>query len=235
MSELAENYKKNYSKSHKLTIHEYDIPFQAINKYIKRFPADSFILDAGCGNGRYAKQLLRKRYSNIYAVDIFLNEFENISFAKASIDDLPHENNKFDFIYCLSVIHYLENIEKGINELERILKPNGILLFTAFNRFSIYAIIRRIKKKLKLDNKYSLNKLTFLSSSQYKKILRNNGFEIIEINGYLLPQYTQLLNYLEFRGCNTRLAPKINLSNNKLISGLKADFGYHTIFIVKKK
>ena len=47
-------------------------------------------------------------------------------------DAFPYENNFFDAIISVQVIHHnlMKNIRKTINELERVLKPNGLLFVT---------------------------------------------------------------------------------------------------------
>ena len=48
------------------------------------------ILDAGCGNGKYAFQLVRNGYRNIYAVDLFESiRTDHFIYQRASIDNLP--------------------------------------------------------------------------------------------------------------------------------------------------
>ncbi|MDY6905675.1 MAG: class I SAM-dependent methyltransferase [Thermodesulfobacteriota bacterium] len=232
---IAQKYKDNYSASHKQTIHEYDIPFQAIKKYIKDYPLKANVLDAGCGNGRYCKKLSHNGYKNIYAVDFFKSDMNDINFLLASVDQLPFCDNSFDFIYSLSVIHYLDDLNKGICELGRVLRPGGTLILTFFNKHSLYTILRKLKRNIIKNTKYSLDKLQFLNPEAYETILRKNGFSIIEVNGYLFPQYTQLLNYLNNYGVNTKYAPPIYLSKNPISSHFKSVFGYHAIIVARLK
>jgi len=49
---------------------------------------------------------------------------------KADLTNLPFENNKFDKIFCISVIEHVKNDLKGMEEMFRVLKPGGILLLT---------------------------------------------------------------------------------------------------------
>lgn len=95
--------------------------------YIKHFiPSDynSAILDAGCGNGNYALQFASEGYSNIYGVDLFSKINTNLfKYQQSGIENLPFENNFFDFIYCNSAIYFLNNPEDGIKEFHRVAKP----------------------------------------------------------------------------------------------------------------
>ncbi len=234
-SKVAELYKKNYTSAHKQTVHDYDISYQIIISHLKKFNTNAKILDAGCGNGRYANKIYNQTfYKRISAIDLFDNSFDNISFQKASVESLPFNDNTFDLVYSISVVYYSDDVTKAINELKRVLKPGGILIITAFNKWSIFSIFRKIKRILQLKSKYSLSNINFLKPKFYLGLFPKHMYKILECNGYFFPLYPQLLNYLSNK-CNiNNFAPKIMPSSNKLISKLKANFGYHQIIVAKK-
>ena len=47
------------------------------------------------------------------------------------VTDLKFDNNMFDVIFCISVMQYVENDVKGFEEMKRVLKPNGKLIFAS--------------------------------------------------------------------------------------------------------
>jgi ubiquinone/menaquinone biosynthesis C-methylase UbiE len=47
------------------------------------------------------------------------------------VTDLRFEENLFDVIFCISVMHYVDDDIKGFKELYRVLKPNGQLFFAS--------------------------------------------------------------------------------------------------------
>ncbi len=47
------------------------------------------------------------------------------------VTDLKFEKNSFDLIFCISVMQYVENDSKGFEELFRVLKPGGDLIFAS--------------------------------------------------------------------------------------------------------
>lgn len=57
---------------------------------------------------------------------------ESINYAIADLTKLPYENNKFDKVYCISVLEHLssEAMEKTFNEFKRVLKDDGIIVLT---------------------------------------------------------------------------------------------------------
>jgi ubiquinone/menaquinone biosynthesis C-methylase UbiE len=50
---------------------------------------------------------------------------------RMDITDLKFEDNKFDFIFCISVMHFVENDLQGFREMFRVLKKGGRLLFAS--------------------------------------------------------------------------------------------------------
>ncbi len=45
-------------------------------------------------------------------------------------DDLPFKTHEVDAVYCISVLEHIETFEHTITEINRILKPGGLLLLT---------------------------------------------------------------------------------------------------------
>jgi SAM-dependent methyltransferase len=100
------------------------------------------ILDAGCGNGRYSKFLLREADA-----DAVLTAFDlspcmlqrararlanpRVSHVVADLTRLPYGDETFDAIVCGWVLEHLPDPRPGLTELARILKLGGKLLLMA--------------------------------------------------------------------------------------------------------
>ena len=101
------------------------------------------ILDWGCGPARlliHLPKILHSHKLNIYGTDYnprtikwCKEHLKNIHFAQNLLSPpLEFQSNKFEVIYSLSVLTHLSKQSHfdWINELNRLLKPSGILILT---------------------------------------------------------------------------------------------------------
>jgi malonyl-CoA O-methyltransferase len=97
------------------------------------------ILDAGCGKGRYSI-LLKKEFpqAEIVAMDVsteMLSQIPaNIIKINRGILDMPFADNYFDFVICIEALEHVVQIETGIKELLRVIKPGGKLIVIDKNK-----------------------------------------------------------------------------------------------------
>jgi len=95
------------------------------------------VLDAGCGTGLLIQgmvsavgdkgQIVGIDFSNDM-LDVARNRFESIdrvNLQQASVTDLPLEAESFDATSCTQTLLYVDDVEKAISELYRVLKPGG--------------------------------------------------------------------------------------------------------------
>lgn len=83
------------------------------------------------GPGNYPKIPIK----NGFFLDISENAIKNLKKLGANaqvgnITNLPFQNNFFDLIVAIEVLEHIENDEKALKEIFRVLKPNGYFLFS---------------------------------------------------------------------------------------------------------
>lgn len=150
---------KNYSYYDLQKPHE-DMPF--IAQFFKEQKAEK-ILDLGCGSGRNALFLAKNGFK-VWGIDNAqegLNTLKNsaqksganIELTCADIyKKLPYKDNSFDAVISLQVLQHNKRsqIQNTINELQRVLKPNGFLFITVCGRYSEgktrYCLVKTAKK-----------------------------------------------------------------------------------------
>jgi ubiquinone/menaquinone biosynthesis C-methylase UbiE len=55
-------------------------------------------------------------------------------------ENLPYEDNSFDFVYSFGVIHHSPDTEKIVSEIHRVLKPGGKCWITVYHKNSVFFI-----------------------------------------------------------------------------------------------
>jgi 2-polyprenyl-3-methyl-5-hydroxy-6-metoxy-1,4-benzoquinol methylase len=100
------------------------------------------VLDAGCGVGYGMEILAAAGAKSISGVDIdegavgaaqrrFEDHPERI--IEADLRDLPLVSESFDVVVCFETIEHMEEGERAIEELHRVLRPGGLLLISSPN------------------------------------------------------------------------------------------------------
>ena len=108
---------------------------------------NSKILDLCCGTGDFCK-IIKKYYPNsdIYGADFSENmlnlaKSKNscISFIQCDATDLPFKNNYFDIVIVGFGLRNILNTEKAVEEIYRVLKPQGKFLHLDFGKKNIFS------------------------------------------------------------------------------------------------
>jgi len=107
------------------------------------------ILEAGCGAGRFTEILLENN-SLVTAIDLSVavlanlennGKNSNLRIARASITDLPFENEQFDIVFCPGVVQHTPDPSRSISELYKQVKPGGWLVFDQY-RYNLSSILK---------------------------------------------------------------------------------------------
>lgn len=166
------------------------------------------ILDIATGTGDLAISLTSSSATEIIGLDISEGMLEVgrkkitkkqlggiIKMVVGDSEDLPFKDNSFDAITVAFGIRNFENLEKGLSEILRVLKPNGIFVILEtsvptkfpfkqgynFHSKIILPAIGRIFSKDKFAYKYlSDSASVFPFGEVLNNILRNVGFIEVE-------------------------------------------------------
>jgi len=117
---------------------------------LSRFPAKS-LLDLGCGDGQFTDMVARTCGSQfVVGVDIsqkLAKSANKLVYAVAGSSDqtLPLKDAQFEMVLCSEVIEHLLDPDNLLEEINRVLAPNGTLVLTTpnlaswINRLSLFA------------------------------------------------------------------------------------------------
>ena len=154
-------------------------------KYASEFTQPK-ILEIGAGHGAFTERLYREGY-DVSACDLFpeLFYFKEVECRKADLTEkLPYTTESFDIIVAVEVMEHVHDHQMIFLESSRILKNNGIFLFSTPNILSLKSRIRFLFsgffygfKPLNHENNDGLQHLSSLTVDQYINLGLNKGFK----------------------------------------------------------
>ncbi len=146
------------------------------------------ILDVGCGSGVITSFLTRD--NEVWGMDISKKALEKakhygLKTIQYDIEKkFPFRKKQFDIIICREVFEHLINPIFTLQEIERVLNDNGILITSVPNQFNW-------KKRIKLllgdnlssdyfkgFNEWNYPHIRFFTFKGFKKFLSSGGFKI---------------------------------------------------------
>jgi len=156
------------------------------------------ILVAGCGTGEKALFFASKG-AKVTAIDFALGQLQKakekannknlkIKLIKADILNSDLEKlGKFDYIFCLGVLHHTPNAKKGFLRLTKLLKKDGIILIALYHKYARLKY-RTIRFLLRLFVSKSPEKIIkFLFSKNIFAKLINTGSKETIYDRYAVP------------------------------------------------
>ncbi len=158
--------------------------YEAIYKFIKEpLTKEMEVLEVATGTGLVAGEIA-DYVKSIEATD-FSEEMiataksqkyaSNIKFSCADIFDLPFEDNQFDTVIASNVLHIIPEPEKAMQEIKRVLKPNGLLISPTF-LWKELTFFGKIQKFFMLLKNFPLK--TEWNKETFKRFIDDNGFTI---------------------------------------------------------
>jgi ubiquinone/menaquinone biosynthesis C-methylase UbiE len=186
---LAKNYDKLYKNKYMRVVER-----EIIKKEIKD---DDFVLDIGCGTGEQLK-LLNRAIGLDISIEMakIANKKTNKPVVVANVEFLPFKNKSFDkAISFFGALNHC-NLKRALREVNRVLKDDGVFIFTVANIYDIKWILKnilrgdfkKVKNALKkrrgtiikiIDGERIKVKTRFYSIIEVENALKEEGFEVV--------------------------------------------------------
>lgn len=128
-----------------------------VANYLDKISKSKIVLDAGCGTGKFLK-VLEDNAKEYIGIDLSNNQLskakmkstnKRTKFICSNLSKIPLEESSIDIIVSSWVMGTITNIEErnnAINELKRLLKPNGIIILVENSENSEFERIRGREK-----------------------------------------------------------------------------------------
>ena len=190
-------------------IREQDL-YPKLNRWASSRPFEN-ILDIGCGQGICSQKLDlgANQYTGIDSSEFLIRRATelygstNTKFLVGDALDLPFEDESFDSVFSISLIHLIEDIDEVINELSRVLKSKGrFFIVTAAPSF--YDAWEDSYKEKSLEGKRLIGKrLTSDGTVVEDTLYLHEGEDIheaIEASGLDIEDIEPFRNFIAIRG-----------------------------------
>jgi demethylmenaquinone methyltransferase/2-methoxy-6-polyprenyl-1,4-benzoquinol methylase len=162
------------------------------------------LLDVATGTGDFAIAALKLKPTRLVAFDLSeqmlnvgrakaekLGVANIIQFVKGDSEAMPFSDNQFDAITVAFGVRNFENLEKGLREFHRVLKPNGVAVILEFSKpkyfpfkqlylfyfFTILPLIGRMVSKDRSAYSYLPESvMAFPDDQKFLSVLKTCGF-----------------------------------------------------------
>lgn len=226
-SSIVEQYKNSNNLNVRISLHDQfstnktgwfnwlfnQIDFSKVNR----------LLEMGCGNGK----LWENRDIDLRNREIFLSDIsegmvhevrkklgKDYNCIVADCQAIPFKDGYFDSVIANHVLFYIQNLEKGLSEICRVLKDNGIFYCSTYGKEHMKEITELVQS---FDSKVELsqNSLFDIFGIENGKAILNKYFRTVQFIQYedslIVDEAQPLVDYI--MSChgnqNEILGPKI--------------------------
>lgn len=155
-----------------------------------QIPENITALDVGCGTGISTFELMKRVKGRFFGIDISQEMIDlakekasalgytNVEFSKGDAEQLDFPESSFDLIISSSVFHWVQNKQKSLKEMFRVLKPMGQVALR-FNAGPVWKEMGEIYTKIR--NRHPEHSgpemLKFISLEEANELFDEAGFQ----------------------------------------------------------
>ena len=204
VAHMFDNVSNNYDFLNRIMTFGIDIKWRKKVVAIVREKNPEIILDIATGTGDFAIMLSKLKPKKIIGLDISKGMLDVgikkikeknleglIEMVLADSEKIPFENDSFDAITVGFGVRNFENLDKGLQEIHRVLKPNGIFvvletsqpekfpvkqLFNFYSKYMIPTLGKFFSKDKRAYTYLPQSAAIFPYGKRFNNILEKNGF-----------------------------------------------------------
>jgi 2-polyprenyl-6-hydroxyphenyl methylase / 3-demethylubiquinone-9 3-methyltransferase len=116
----------------------------ALTRQLGRQPQGLSVLDVGCGGGILSEEFA-KAGCRVTGLDPSAPSLETarrhaamqgltIDYRQGCGEEMPFDADQFDVVICCDVLEHVNDLEKTIREVARVIKPGGMFCYDTINR-----------------------------------------------------------------------------------------------------
>ena len=121
------------------------------NKLAFQFEPGKKILDVCWGDAGVAEIFMKEFELDVYVIDVYRHEnvgkISGFKFQQGDIFKIPFEDHCFDYVFLHDILHHIdeknqayENHIRGLSEIKRVTKKNGIIATRKKNNIHLHFI-----------------------------------------------------------------------------------------------
>ena len=169
---------------------------RVFQSFLRDLPSNTLVLDLGTGTGVLLQFLLQNNLEVIgidFSKDMIRKANEKIgknqgSLVLGDIENLPFQNEAFDIVSAMTTLEFVNNVEKLLQEIRRVLKSGGQFILGVLTSLSSWSFDRKIRGIISKDI-FSYAK--FYTYFELIKLLKGAKFSEIDIKGAVFaPPFT---------------------------------------------
>jgi len=143
------------------------------------------LLDIGCADGTTTRQIKKiLPLTTITGIDLYKKAIDHakrkagkIRFIHGDVHKLPFDDNSFEIVTAIETIEHLDNPNRALTEIYRVLKPNGYLIIGQDTDSLLFRVVWFVWTKWK-GSVWVKSHISCMKPNDLMKLLRRTGFKI---------------------------------------------------------
>lgn len=146
----------------------------------------SSMLDIACGDAKFSQYAYRYGLK-YHGIDISYEAANQVADRSVLVGDsaaLPFPNNYFRYVTCIGSLEHALDIEQGVREMARVLKPDGKACILVPNAFSLTWNMLHVWRTGDIFEEDGQPIQRFGTRGAWERLLTNNGLNTVHVYGY---------------------------------------------------